>query len=300
MLATMTDITAEVEMIGPEEANALLARNKHNRPLRQNDVLKWATEMEAGNWQLNGEAIKVDADGWLIDGQHRLEAVSLQTPGTKVPFLVVRGLEPEAQKTMDQGRTRSTADQLVLAGVRGNGSIASAAKVYLIFKRGLLFRDSKVQRAEVTTPTVVQWAMENPQVMELFQCGNAYKKIKARTGVILAAYALIAEVHGNDKADEFFGRTLDGVGLELGSPILALRNRLDALNGELVRAQKQFISDRDLLATIFVTFNHWIAGKSLGRVQRPNGATWTAENFPKLVDQDWLKRSQAAKKGISK
>ena len=292
-------ITYDEEWLTAEDANRLLDKNTHNRPLSQGDILKWATEMEAGNWQFNGEAIKIDINGDLIDGQHRLHAVALQEPGMKIPFLVIRGLQPEAQKTMDQGRKRSAADQLVLAGVNADGTLTAAIRVYLTYTTGILFRDNKYIAANITTPVIVQWGSENSDKVELIRRGIQYGKIRDRRPVVIAMYAIVAEVHDTEKADEFFGRVLDGVGLELGSPILALRNRLDSLNGELARKDRQKISDRDLIASVIVAFNAWVLGKSLGRIQRPQGATWTSTNFPKIASPLTIRYSQAGKKGRS-
>lgn len=69
-------ITTEVRVLSPADARDMLTRNTHNRPPREGDVLKWAAEMEAGLWRMNGEPIKFGESGRLIDGQHRLMACS--------------------------------------------------------------------------------------------------------------------------------------------------------------------------------------------------------------------------------
>jgi len=261
----------------------MLDRNTHNRPLSNADILRWATEMEAGRWKLNGEAIKIAEDMAILDGQHRLHALALQENGLTIRTLVVRGLPNDTQKTMDQGRKRSPADQLHLAGVAASNSVASAIRFYLVVENGWLFKDNKRWSAELTVPALVDWSVANGEIVELMRRAEPFRAIKARPGVMAAAYAMFAQVHGVEPVDEFYGRTLDGVGLPADSPILALRNRLDAVNGTLTRRQKQRITDRDLLATVIVAFNAWVRGKGMSRINRPPGAAWTADNFPEIV-----------------
>ena len=82
-----------------------LGFNTHNRNLRQRQCSASCTstrpDMEAGNWQWNGESIKFAEDGTLLDGQHRLAAIA--ESGVTLPVLVVRGLPNETQETAVDG-----------------------------------------------------------------------------------------------------------------------------------------------------------------------------------------------------
>lgn len=99
-------ITSQVEVVTPAAAKALLARNKGNRPVRQARVQQYADAMRAGLWRV-AQAILVDWDGVLLDGQHRLHAVVLY--GQPVEFVVVRGASPEAYAVIDTGDKRTVA-----------------------------------------------------------------------------------------------------------------------------------------------------------------------------------------------
>ena len=63
--------------------------------------MQYAADMKAGRWQLNGEAIKFDKNGHLLNGQHRLHAVV--RADTTIQMLVISGLDPETRTTMDSG-----------------------------------------------------------------------------------------------------------------------------------------------------------------------------------------------------
>lgn len=94
-------ITAEVRKVTPELAKTWLGTTEKNRTFRKSRVAQYAADMKAGRWQLNGEAIKFDKNGHLLNGQHRLHAVV--RADTTVPMLVISGLDPETRTTMDSG-----------------------------------------------------------------------------------------------------------------------------------------------------------------------------------------------------
>ena len=107
MTTTDTGVKAELTTITPEQAEDLLLRNDHNRSIETARVLQYAQDLRRGEWQINGEAIKVADTGRLLDGQHRLMAIlEADTPMTT---LLITGMPETTQETMDQGRPRSFA-----------------------------------------------------------------------------------------------------------------------------------------------------------------------------------------------
>ena len=70
----MTNKVTSIVTITPEEAAKMLETNQRNRNVSKNAVAAMARDMTAGHWRLNGEAIRIDGDGNLIDGQHRFSA----------------------------------------------------------------------------------------------------------------------------------------------------------------------------------------------------------------------------------
>lgn len=95
-------ITTQVLALTPATAKAWVnVATNTNRTLRKSRVEQYAADMKAGRWQLNGEAIKFDNTGRLLNGQHRLHAIVLAD--VTVKMLVVSGLDPNTQTTMDTG-----------------------------------------------------------------------------------------------------------------------------------------------------------------------------------------------------
>ena len=139
--------TAEVVTVSPKLAGEWLAANKKNRNIAQNTVDLYARDMSAGEWHFTGEPVKFDASGNLIDGQHRLMAVLRS--GKTISFLVVRGLNSDAQALMDSGKKRSAADMLQLHGYANTTLLASTARFGVIIESGLRVAGQSVSKSEI-------------------------------------------------------------------------------------------------------------------------------------------------------
>lgn len=120
--------------ITPEIAKDFGAYNDRNRKVSRHTIAAYARDMKARRWRYTGEPIKFSEDGKLLDGQQRLAACILaQTP---FETLVIRGIDIEAQRVMDQGRRRTVADNLTIHGYKDATLLAAAAKTLLVFKEG--------------------------------------------------------------------------------------------------------------------------------------------------------------------
>lgn len=79
-----------------------------NRRLSSDRVARYASDMAAGRWVLNGETVKIGAAGVLIDAHHRMSACV--RAGKPFSSHVVFGIEPPAMRTVDQGKSRTLED----------------------------------------------------------------------------------------------------------------------------------------------------------------------------------------------
>ena len=112
-------ITVQFEVITPEMANAILedsaikfakAKGMKQRDVRQGTVKCYAKNMTEGKWEINGDTIRFDKEGRLMDGQHRLRAIAKS--GVSQVCLVVRGIENSVMHTIDAGLKRSLENYL--------------------------------------------------------------------------------------------------------------------------------------------------------------------------------------------
>jgi hypothetical protein len=211
---------AAVERISPRKARSLLASNSRNRNLRMPRVRELSGAMQRGEWELNGETIKIADDGMLLDGQHRLEAVLHS--GVTIESVVVRGLPMVAQDTIDTGRRRRLADVLSLEGYADTNALAAALNVLHRYRN-----DQRIDYSRSMAPTAQQaltLLAANQGLIESVRVGrNVTKNIGGPIGVFAALHHEFGEVD-RTAADEFFERLADGVKLSRSDPVLHLRN----------------------------------------------------------------------------
>lgn len=268
---------SEFKLLGPADAREMLKLNTHNRRLNERNVLVWAQEMEEGRWRSNGESLKISESDVLLDGQNRMSALALQREDMRLEFLVVTGLPDEVQSTMDQGESRSLAQQLTLAEIEADKSLAAGLRLHLLWTKGLLFLDTKNSRRYTTAPAMVDYAKNHAGTLELMRSARRYRGAPLKESLTLVAFAVLSEQHSIEGAQQFFQGMLDGVNLSPGSPILALRNRLINIRADRIR-----VTNQTLLGYVVQAFNAWSAGRPMAKVQRPKDGYWTAENFPKV------------------
>lgn len=208
---------SQLMMIKPEQAAMWLAANTNNRPMQGSAVLRYATDMKAGNWQCNGETIKIAMDGTLLDGQHRLAAiVKAEMP---IEMFVVQGLPLESFRTIDVGMRRSSAQILGLAGFQNTTSLASAARWVNILESG------RSCSLKTTTPEIQDVIDRHPLLTDYAKLHSKVKAKRLFPACCLAPVVLAAEKHGQTKVNAFLNAVLEGAGIMQEDPAYALRER---------------------------------------------------------------------------
>lgn len=171
------EASAEVITITPAMAEDLIAKNVKNRNVSQGLVNAYARDMQNGNWQFTGEALKFSKDGHLIDGQHRLWACIK----AEVPFqtLVIYDLNEEVQEVVDTGRGRTVADTLHLAGYSHSARTASACRYMLCIKNDFL-------KYKITAPEILEIFRKHPAI---------HDSALSTTGAYGPSQALLSAIH---------------------------------------------------------------------------------------------------------
>lgn len=118
-------------IVTPELAKQLLDKNTHNRALSEGTVARLIGAMRRGEWQYNGDTIRISKAGRLLDGQHRLSAI--EKSGISQKYIIVDGLDDESFTTIDVGKGRTAGDMLSVAGEKNTNLLAAAAKMNLMF-----------------------------------------------------------------------------------------------------------------------------------------------------------------------
>jgi hypothetical protein len=113
---------SKVIRVTPAMASNWLASNTINRPMRQSVVDGLVSAFKRGEYQATHQGIAFAQSGELLDGQHRLHAISQMPPSFAVDMMVTRGLPKSVFKVIDCGLKRSHGD--VLGITTGHAAVA--------------------------------------------------------------------------------------------------------------------------------------------------------------------------------
>ena len=203
-------ITSTLEIISPAKASAWLARNPDNRRLRRSVAEAMAAAMARGEWQTTHQGIALSKDGDLLDGQHRLLAITLH--GKPVPMMVTRGLDAGAFKVIDTGLKRTfedttrlekrTAEVCRLLASLTWGSIVSADQVLQVAQAGFAQAHEELISHCATTKRVFTAAPVRAAAVTLVAAGhpsalvfgNYRDAVHARQDCAPAVFAFIRQV----------------------------------------------------------------------------------------------------------
>lgn len=262
--------------VSSEVAERWLSHNVHNRPISETGVLRYQMDMEAGRFKMTGEPIQFSKTGVLLNGQNRLAALANCVPSVTLTMVVVRGLDDEVQRLMDQGIKRTPGQQLGLMGIRNAGQVGSAARLYITWEDGLLFTDNNRRRA-ISLAYIEDWIADNSTLIDLFNdhLANVSRSVGASPSTA-GAFAMKALQVDVDLAIAFFHLLHSRINLPKGSPLIALDNRL-----RRIRAERKRLSQRDELGYFIQAWNNWLAGESMAKMQAGRGG-WSEANFPKM------------------
>jgi len=218
-----------LEKISPSKAKALLSRNNHNRGINDKIVREYARVMKSGQWEINGETIKIAEDGTLIDGQHRLHAII--EADTTIETYVVYSLDKETFDTVDIGRKRTNGDMLSVDGVQNATATAAAIRWIHAYKT----TKSNPNNHKLTSHEIREFYKTDEAAIDYAVTkGATAARGLMNTGIGAAMFYLFGK-KSMPQTEYFFEALHTGIGLAGGSPILALRNRL--INSRTGKAQ---------------------------------------------------------------
>lgn len=274
----MTNTTSNIKItnVTPELAEQWLAKNTHNRALREGHVRGLAHDMTTGAWTFNGEAIKFAPDGTLLDGQHRLAAIVMS--GKSIQMLVVFDVDPQNQHTMDSGAKRTPGDMLRLRGEKNYNILAAGVRACIVWDAGGRSFTGRGAGQTVTNSQILRYLDAHPEMRtyaEQFAALRSHIPMPASVGFL--AIKLFTEIDAAD-AEHFFDRLASDEGHYSGEPIYHLRKAL------LVPKDQNKISYTPTwkLAVFIKAWNKYRVGEEVKLLAyRPGGSN--REKFPEPI-----------------
>lgn len=268
----------EEVVVTPEIAEEWLSTMGVNRRLNETHLQGLTLAMTEGRWHDDGTPIRFNDDGELIDGQHRLTAIA--STDSTYTFMVVRGVQNSAMTTLDTGKSRTRGDVLTIHDPELKDSVAVAATATIALRWVNGARGLHLRNAYVSNDAIVRfYDLNKDTIIHANRVGA--RVARAMRGVTHQAMSLCAwlfEQIDPEDAAFFWERVIDGVGLEEGSPMLALRRYFD-------RESKSARANPNASIASAVTIKAWNAYREGKKIQvigyRIGGAS--PERFPEPV-----------------
>jgi len=276
LLSETKRIYGAVAIITPDIADAILSSNKNYRRLDRNRVERYANSLLDDVWEVNGESIKLDSNGRLLDGQHRLHAVI--RANRNLTTSIVLGVNSTDE--VDRGKPRNIADHFRAEGVK-NATIAAAATavLYRFHKQKPLY-----DRSAHCSPSVSEAWEIYQNTLGISDIVSATRKCRGlcATGALAGVMtcAMTASKCGLPPILKFLEDLSSGAGLNEDSPVYALRERLIRVR----ESKKVILAQKELTALIIIAWNHYAFGATLrkdGLRYRQGGSS--PQQFPQLI-----------------
>lgn len=211
--------------VGVADAYEILRNNPDNRSLSEVKVEQYASDLKEGRWALNGETIKITADGVLNDGQHRLEAIiKAQTP---METIIIYGVGRDTRYTVDQGRPRGAGCYISMQGIPSGNQIAAVARMMMSYNAN--FGRSVSSEYGWSNAQVLEYV--NKHIDELTEAvrfaGSAPRSAHgvSSKGLFAFWYMLLKHKAG-DLGTQYIRQVMTGEDLSMDDPAYRVRERL--------------------------------------------------------------------------
>ena len=254
-LNILANIKSGKFILSPKQAKYLLSHcNKANRRINKSHVETLKRDMESGHWYNDIDYIGFDKNGTLINGQHRLKALSLCDPNLLIKNMnIVDGsykletmtdkqkldissielkfdFDVEQHISMDTGNVRKYSDQITISKKLGHDAGLLPNKFKIIITAGLRLNDPKINLSN--TELAYIWDEYKDRIMEcesrdLFNVGS-------KAGSTVKSSILWAYLSGVDIETLSNFSTVLRTGItrkETDIPIIRLRDHLVDLRG---------------------------------------------------------------------
>ena len=261
--------TVSIMTVTPEIAGEWL-ENKwgEQRSLRERYVDRLASDMNAGLFRLNSDAI-LRIDKMLANGQHRLSAVVKS--GKPQKFLVMETNDTDLYKLLDSGMKRKVSDALTC---EFKTIIPSVARLVIAYDQGTISQTNLNSGGYNSTQIqIVNFCEENNE--ELVQAAKVANSLYQATKIIpvsiaAALYFLSERIDAHKgKAESFLKAVFLGDGAD-GTSANDLRNRMTLQRNSKAKLRTAYVFGLSIKA-----FKCWIEKKRPGTLKWVEGEPLT-------------------------
>jgi len=266
-------IFTRVETIDRNKALEYLSKNTaSNRRITRANVEFLKNEIINGRFIFNGQCITFDEDGNLIDGQHRLVAVS-ETDKT-IEVLVTRGVKSNAFKTIDTGKVRTAADVLSIEKAPNYNSLASAIN-RIKNKFSQERRTSKNGTIKFSNSEILEFYNENKDELDEyldFTTKLYMSEIKIVPPAVAAAMMFLLKRENARFYKSFIRELFTGNMENEDKSAITLRKRL--INAKIDGTRRDDVYYRNLF---LLAFRGYCKNKNLSKIQNSSNQFFKSE-----------------------
>lgn len=278
-------LTSNLETITPQEADRLLVQTAipNFRRIDNRIISRIVADILNGRWRVNGDAIRLDSAGNIIDGQHRLRAIV--KAGVAAQTFVVRGITVEDAITIDTGRARLLSDHVRNCGVKNVLQCASAARKIHHYiatgeELGPMCFDGFTPNHDIAS--MMQTFRGQRDVIETSSCLAKKQRMVSTSGLVYLFFVSTESVP-NDRPLDFLADFADSLKIDSDVPDT---DPCFWLRARLIKDQqsKSKLRRSDIMASTIKAWNV----RAEGRSANANHIRWiasgrSAEPFPGIV-----------------
>jgi hypothetical protein len=261
-----SNMPKEIVTVTPELAEKWLVHTVEggfkNRLIQWLEVERYARDMSAGRWKLNGCPILIDLETKVVyDGQHRLLACKM----SGVPFTsAVWYGDKNDVDTIDRQRVRTIGHILDMKGEKNSNTLAAGALI--IWKYATMKDGALRTTGSMTCQEVERFVEVHPELRDAVAMAGSFNQPLVPTHMILLTFL----VGHHSALEPFLSSIHTGAGLKMGSPAWRLRDR--SLADKLAKRKP---SKMDKLVIMVKAWNAVACGAPIRQLKYVQG-----ERFP--------------------
>lgn len=261
------DVVAWFEVVGPERAKQLLdTYHVDYRKYRPTYAEGLSRDMTNLFWNFDGATIRIDTEGNMFDGQHRLSAVVKSE--TSQLFLFVAGIETKAYNTADTGLARTYGDTLRRRGYQNVSQRQALIKLIHRWETGRALDDPR--RMTNSELDVIGDKYVDTINRAVHNAASMVRKVALPLALVSFSWWVLAEIDV-EATHTFLVGLAEGENLRRGQPVYTLRERLRH-DVELRRPRNENMH------LVFSAWNAFREDRELIRLTLPSGVV-TRENM---------------------
>ena len=274
------EIFIQKVLITKELATSLLSTMVNNRNVKETSLKRLVQEINGGTWVVNnGETIKINNHGRLVDGQHRLLAVIKTNKPTEM--YITFNCDEDSIATVDTGSVRTLANILKINNIKHYSTVGGIVQSESVIIKGFPTKDLASNTSHKSFKKILEVVKQKSDYL-YFVCRESdklNKKFPLLSTAFITKYFNVFYKIDVDTCFDFFNKLCKGT--DMDSSIYLFRS---IMIKDATKSIKK-MSPREKEALFIKCWNHYVDGNEL-KILR-----WqpSIQDFPKVKRIEFIK-----------